>query len=80
MYSDSLSFDLNAIEARRVHDMLENREQLPLSALTYLFDPDLDSRKWDNRGWQPSIYWRKGSVTGSEEPEIHRVAATGYAV
>ncbi|KAI4261557.1 MAG: hypothetical protein L6R42_003244 [Xanthoria sp. 1 TBL-2021] len=72
-----LSCQVTSIEARRVFEMLKDREQLPLSAFPYLCDLSLDSRKEDNHFWQPTIYWRKGPVTASDDLEDLGNAAFG---
>ncbi|KAI4261680.1 MAG: hypothetical protein L6R42_003125 [Xanthoria sp. 1 TBL-2021] len=64
-----LSCQVTSIEARRVFEMLKDREQLPLSAFPYLCDLSLDPRKEDNLFWQPTIYWRKDPVTASDDLE-----------
>ncbi|KAL8671457.1 MAG: hypothetical protein Q9168_004045 [Polycauliona sp. 1 TL-2023] len=56
-------------EARRIFDMLNGREQLSLAAIAHLSEASLDPCDSGNRFWEPTIYWRKGSVTESEGPE-----------
>ncbi|KAL8850164.1 MAG: hypothetical protein Q9221_004850 [Calogaya cf. arnoldii] len=58
---------INPIEAQHILDMYEDREQQPLSAFPYLCDLSLDPSKGDKPFWQPTIYWRKDSVSEDQE-------------
>ncbi|KAL9639349.1 MAG: hypothetical protein Q9204_001132, partial [Flavoplaca sp. TL-2023a] len=70
--------DLNATEARRIYDMLSEREQLHLPALAKLTDPDMYAPNGDDSvGRNPTMFWRKRSVSAGQD---HVNVAIGHAL
>lgn len=78
IYSHPFFADLSDVEARRISDMLGDCEQLPLTSLTSLSDPEWSvGGNGSVRGWQPTLFWRKSSASVGQD---HVIVAIGHAL
>ena len=77
-YSHPFFADESDVEAQRMSNMLVECEQLPLTNLASLLDPEWSAGcNGSVRGWSPTLFWRKSSASVGQG---HVNVAIGHAL